>query len=154
MYSTLIFFHSIFRWIVLVILIFSIYRSYRGYVSESSFTKTDNALRHWTATLFHVQLIIGMILYFQSPIVKYFRENFQEAIKNADVLFFGIIHISLMVMAIILVTIGSAWSKRRLTDKEKFKTMLTWFSLVLLIIIIAIPWPFSPFANRPFFRFY
>jgi cbb3-type cytochrome oxidase subunit 3 len=30
--------------------------------------------------------------------------------------------------------------------------MLVWFTIALIIIFIAIPWPFSPFANRPYFR--
>ena len=62
------------------------------------------------------------------------------------------IHSSLMLTAIVLITIGSAKAKRKPTDQEKFKTMLVWFSIALLIIFIAIPWPFSPFANRPYYR--
>jgi hypothetical protein len=57
-----------------------------------------------------------------------------------------------MIMAIIIITIGSALAKRKSSDKEKFKTMGLWFSIALIIIFIAIPWPFSPFANRPYFR--
>jgi len=57
-----------------------------------------------------------------------------------------------MLTAIVIITIGSALAKRKKTDKEKFKTMLVWFSAALLIIFIAIPWPFSPLANRPYIR--
>jgi hypothetical protein len=57
-----------------------------------------------------------------------------------------------MITSVVLVTIGSALAKRRPTDKEKYKTMLIWFSITISIIFIAIPWPFSPFANRPYFR--
>jgi hypothetical protein len=152
MYQTLIFYHSIFRWLVLGILLFAIYRAYKGYTSKSQFSKTDNAIRHWTATLAHVQLIIGIILYTQSPIIKYFWNNFNEAIHNSDATFFGLLHIILMLTAIIFITVGSALAKRKTTDNEKFKTMLVWFSVSLIIIFIAIPWPFSPFVNRPYFR--
>jgi hypothetical protein len=61
-------------------------------------------------------------------------------------------HILLMLVAIVLITIGSAKSKRQAKDPEKFKVMLTWFSIALLIIFLAIPWPFSPFGNRPYLR--
>jgi hypothetical protein len=57
-----------------------------------------------------------------------------------------------MFSAIIVITIGSAMAKRKATDRERFKTMLTWYAIALLIIFLAIPWPFSPFANRPYFR--
>jgi hypothetical protein len=152
MYQILIFFHSFTRWLVLGCMIFAIWRASRGYFSRAVFTKTDNAARHWTATVAHIQLVIGMVLYFQSPITYYFRSHYQEAIKSLDTTFFGMIHPLLMICAIVVVTIGSALAKRRGTDHSKFKTMLFWFSAALIIIIISIPWPFSPLASRPFFR--
>jgi Type IV secretion system pilin len=152
MYQTLTFYHSIVRWLVLASLLYAIYRAYKGYTSNAKFSKTDNSIRHWTATIAHIQLVIGITLYTQSPIIKYFWKNFNEAIHNIDTAFFGLLHIILMLIAIILITIGSALSKRKTTDKEKYKTMLVWFSISLIIIFIAIPWPFSPLANRPYFR--
>ncbi|HEY1038221.1 MAG TPA: hypothetical protein VGF30_02400 [Bacteroidia bacterium] len=152
MYQTLTFYHNIMRWLVLASLLLSIYRAYKGYFTRSAFSKTDNAIRHWTATVAHIQLLIGMVLYFQSPIIKYFLSNFKEALQHLDVTFFGLIHSTFMLLAIVLITIGSAKSKRKQTDREKFKTMLVWYSIALVIIFIAIPWPFSPFANRPYLR--
>lgn len=152
MYQTLTFYHNSLRWIVLASLILAIYRAYQGYYHKTLFSKTDNLIRHWTATILHVQLMLGMILYFQSPIVTYFWKNTKEAIKQVDLSFFGIIHIFLMLTAVVLITIGSSLAKRKETDRQKFKTMLIWYSIGLLIILIAIPWPFSPLASRPYFR--
>ncbi|SMO43494.1 hypothetical protein SAMN06265349_101809 [Flavobacterium resistens] len=152
MYQTILEGHSFIRWLVLVSLLYSIYIAYKGYSQKLPFTKKDNLIRHWTATIAHIQLIFGILVYVQSPIVKYFWKNFNEAIQNVNASFFGIIHIFLMLIAIVLITIGSALAKRKSSDEQKFKTMLIWFSLALLIIFIAIPWPFSPLANRPYFR--
>ncbi len=152
MYQTLTFLHSTFRWLVLLSLLYAIFIDYKGYFSNKEFSKTDNTVRHWTTTIAHIQLILGIIFYSQSPIIKYFWKNFSDAKQSLDLLFFGLIHISLMLLAIVLITIGSAVSKRKPTDKEKFKTMLIYFFIALLIIFIAIPWPFSPLANRPYFR--
>jgi len=152
MYQTLTFYHSICRWLVLISLIYSIYRAYKGYRSNAAFSKTDNAIRHWTATVAHIQLVLGIMLYTQSPVIKYFWNNFKDAIKNWDTAFFAVLHILLMLTAVVLITIGSAKAKRMTTDKEKFKTMLLWFSVSLIIIVVAIPWPFSPLAARPYFR--
>jgi len=152
MYQTLTFYHTFVRWLVLASLLYAIYRAYKGYVTKSAFSKTDHAVRHWTATIAHIQLLIGMVLYFKSPIIKYFWSNFNEALTNIGNVFFGLIHVILMLTAIVLVTVGSALSKRRAADREKFKTMLVWFSIALFIIFIAIPWPFSPLASRPYFR--
>ncbi len=152
MYPTLLFFHSIFRWLVVGSLAFSIYRAYLGYSRNKVFSKGDNSLRHWTATIAHVQLIIGILLYIKSPIIQSFWSNLSEASKYPGARFFGLYHFLLMITSVVLVTIGSALAKRRPTDKEKYKTMLIWFSITISIIFIAIPWPFSPFANRPYFR--
>ncbi|PJJ66920.1 hypothetical protein CLV73_0914 [Chryseobacterium geocarposphaerae] len=152
MYQTLTFLHSTFRWLLLLSLLYAVFRAYKGYFSQQVFSKTDNGVRHWTATIAHIQLVLGIILYSQSPIIKYFWKNFDEAKESFDLLFFGLIHIFLMLLSIILITVGSAISKRKEADKEKFKTMLIYFLIALFIIFIAIPWPFSPFANRPYFR--
>lgn len=152
MYQTLTFLHSTFRWLVLLSLLYAIFIAYKGYFSNKEFSKTDNSVRYLTATIAHIQLILGIIFYSQSPIIKYFWGNFDEAKASFELLFFGLIHIFLMLFAIVLITIGSAISKRKPTDKEKFKTMLIYFFIALLIILIAVPWPFSPFANRPYFR--
>ncbi len=152
MYQTLTFLHSTFRWLVLLSLLYSILKAYRGYFSGKEFSKTDDSVRHWTATIVHIQLLMGIVLYSQSPPVSYFWKNFQAAKESFDLFFFSIIHISLMLFSIILITIGSSAAKRKTSDKDKFKTMLTWYTIALMIIFIAIPWPFSPLANRPYFR--
>ncbi|WP_345213896.1 hypothetical protein [Mucilaginibacter gynuensis] len=152
MYPYLIFFHSVFRWLVLLSLFYAITRGIRGWLTHQSFSRSDNAIRHITATIAHIQLAVGYILYFQSPLVAYFRSHYHEAVKQFDFLFFGLIHISMMTVAIILITIGSSAAKRKTTDIAKFKTMTVFFLLALLIIFMAIPWPFSPLANRPYLR--
>ncbi|MCD0456075.1 hypothetical protein LPB85_11575 [Chryseobacterium sp. LC2016-27] len=152
MYQTLTFLHSIFRWLVLLSLLYSIFIAYKGYFSNKEFTKTDHFVRHSTATTAHIQLVLGITLYSQSPIIKHFWNNFNETRESFDLLFFGLIHIFLMLFSIILITIGSSISKRKTTDKEKFKTMLIYFIIALVVIFIAIPWPFSTLANRPYFR--
>ncbi len=152
MYASLIFLHNLTRWLVLASLLVAIYRAYQGYTSKAPFMKTDDAVRHWTATIAHIQLLIGMTLYFQSPIIQYVFSNFREAIKSLDLFFFTIIHSLLMLTAVIVITVGSSMAKRKTADQEKFRVMLILFAVGLAIIFMAIPWPFSPLANRPLFR--
>ncbi len=152
MYSTLLILHSLTRWLVLAFLVYSIYRAYVGINNNKTFSKTDNAFRHWTATIAHIQLMIGILLYTQSPIVKYFWSETEIRFQNLDLTFYGLIHLVLMLTSIVVLTIGSALAKRKPTDTEKFKTMSVWFSVALIIIFIAIPWSFSPLASRPNFR--
>ena len=149
MYQSLTFLHSTLRWIALLLLIMSIVRFWYARRSGKTFTKTDNALRHWTATMFHIQLIVGLLLYFFSPIVELFWKG---DTGNFQVTFFSLIHSTGMFIAIFLLTIGSAFAKRATPDNEKFRVALSWFIPALILILILIPWPFSPLAARPYFR--
>lgn len=152
MYTNLLVIHSLFRWLVLLSLCYAIIRAYRGYKTKSVFSILDNKVRHWTATIAHIQLVLGILIYTKSPIVQYYFSDFKNLFSNWDLTFFGLFHFILMIIAIVVITVGSAKAKRKKNDAEKFKTMLVWFSLALIIIIIAIPWPFSPLANGPYIR--
>lgn len=150
MYQTLLAFHSIFRWLVLISLLWSIFAAFVGLRQKLTFTQKHNLLRHWTATNAHIQLMIGIVLYSQSPMVKFYFSDHAGMEGIGQPLFFAVIHIALMLLSIVLITIGSALAKRKIQDREKFQTMLIWFSVALFIIFLAIPWPFSPLAQRPY----
>ena len=152
MYNTLLAIHSLFRWLVLVSLLFAIFRGYQGWLSKKVFSGFDNSVRHWTATIAHVQLIVGLWLYFVSPVIDYFLHYYKNAVKQSEIRFFGMEHNIMMLLAIVLITIGSAKAKRKKTDLEKFKTIAIWFTIALLIILVSIPWPFSSLASRPYYR--
>ncbi len=152
MYTFLILIHSIVRWLILPAIIFALFRGFRGWFQKKAFTETDDTVRHVTATLTHIQLMVGYVLYFNSPFIGYFRAHFKEAVKQFDFVFFGMIHITLMTIAIIVVTIGSSVAKRHQSDRSKFKTMTIFYLIAFIIILIAIPWPFSPLSARPYFR--
>ncbi|WP_353128396.1 hypothetical protein [Parapedobacter pyrenivorans] len=152
MYPTLLLLHSFTRWAVLLLMVYSLYRAAVGLTKNRPFTKTDNGFRHWTATAAHIQLMIGMLLYTQSPLVASFWHDPPAAVHDLSLTFYGLIHLLLMVAAIVILTIGSAMAKRKSTDREKFRIMLIWFSIALLLIFIAIPWPFSPLSGRPYLR--
>lgn len=151
MYSSLLSLHSLVRWLVVISLSFSILFSYFGLVNNKPFSRTVNMIRHWTATIAHIQLMIGLTLYFHSPLVKLqISESGDDLIGEQD--FFRYLHLFLMLTAIIVITIGSAKAKRAESDKTKYRIMLSWFGAGFLLIFTAIPWPFSPLVKRPFLR--
>lgn len=152
MYPTLLSLHSAMRWLVLASLIFMIFRAFRGWRSGENFTKSDNTLRHLTATVAHVQMALGISLYYISPIIQYFLVNYREAVKMRDIRFFGMEHSLMMLVAVVLITLGSMKSKRQNLDNRKFRAIFIWYSIALLLILVSIPWPFSPMASRPLWR--
>ena len=154
MYAIVLTIHSYLRWLVLFSLLFALYRSYRGWLGNQTFTPFDNRVRHITATLAHIQLLVGVWLYSISPLIHYFLTSYGSAVKEREIRFFGMEHSTMMLTAIIFITIGSAKAKRKPLAKQKFKTMALWFFSGLLIILFSIPWKFSPMASRPYFRIF
>lgn len=152
MHQILLILHSINRWLVLLSLLYSICLAARGRLQHLKFTTHANFMRHVTATISQVQLLLGLSLYMISPVVKYAMAESDSSHLVSEHVFFKYIHIWLMATSVVLITLGSAKAKRMQTDGQKFSTMLFWFSMALLIILMAIPWPFSPLANRPFLR--
>ena len=55
--------------------------------------------------------------------------------------FFAVEHISMMLIAAVLITIGYSKGKRQAAP-AKYKTLF-WFNLIGLVLVLAsIPWPF------------
>ena len=154
MYSTLLAIHSLIRWFVLISLMYAIYRAYKGWKTNKLFSKFDDSIRHNTATIAHVQLIFGVWIYLISPLITYFYSNFNEALHQREIRFFGMEHSIMMFTGIILLTIGSLKTRRKTIDLEKFKTMFIWYLISFLVIITSIPWKFSPLISRPYFRYF
>lgn len=154
MFQIVLSLHSLLRWLLLISLIYTIYTSYRGWFQKRSFSTLDNTLRKCTTILSHIQLLIGVWLYGVSPNMDYFIHNFKDAVHESDIRFFAMDHTVMMLIAIVIVTIGSMKAKRKQADSDKFKSMAVWFSIGLLIILLSIPWPFMPFASRPLFRLF
>lgn len=152
MYSTVLALHSWVRWLVLISLVIAVYRAYVGSRSNKIFSKLDDRTRMIATSIAHVQLTLGLWLYFVSPIVDYFLKNFSTAVHMREIRFFGMEHITMMIVAVVLLTMGSVKTKRAATDQKKFKAMLVWFGIVLVVIFLSIPWSFSPFTSRPLYR--
>jgi len=153
MYFVLLVLHSLLRWLMLGSLCYAIYTAWRGVTQRRVFTEKANAIRHWTTTISHIQLVIGMAVYILSPLVNMKVTGIQVT-SFPEYTFFKYVHISLMISAIVLITIGSAKAKRTTGDQEKYKVMLKWFLMASVVLLIAIPWPFSPLAQRPWLRFF
>jgi len=154
MEAILISLHSIFRWLVLVALLYAIIQAFFDYQFGRTFSTYIHKVCQWTVSIVHIQLIIGMILYIKSPFSSYFWKGGIDGIAHKDILFFGFIHPLLMLAAVVLITIGSALMKRQRVDQQKYKTILLWFSLGFVLIFLAIPWPFSVFAQRSYIHLF
>lgn len=138
--------HSGFRWLLLLFLLIIIVNSLVKWMKRSVFNKTDQRMNVIVMSLAHLQLIIGLILYFISPKVIFEVTSFKEPFYR----FFLIEHLVLMIISIALITIGSVSAKRAETSVLKFKRTFFFQLIALVLILFAIPWPFQNYGTTWF----
>ncbi|MCX7744261.1 MAG: hypothetical protein N2167_06815 [Flavobacteriales bacterium] len=139
--------HSALRYLILGMLIFVAIKSWVNWLGKKPFQSSDRKLGAMAMGLTHIQLLIGLVLY----VIKKHYNGFAhmkelkaagQADLSAVVRFWTIEHLSMMLLAIILITVGHSMSKRALTDQGKYMRLAIFFTLGLVIIFAAIPWPF------------
>lgn len=154
MYSLLLTIHSFVRWLLLVSLVIATVYGYWGWLRAKPFKSTHHLLRNMVTVIALIQLTLGVWLYLISPVTDYFIHHYTVAVHQREIRFFGMEHSSMMVLSIAFTLITSRKINSRPTDAMKFRTMAIWYSIVLVIIFLSIPWSFSPFTSRPLFRAY
>ncbi len=134
MYEILKHTHSGLRWIVLALLIFTIVKAFSNRKAGTPMKSEDKKLPLFTLIGVHIQLILGLILYFISPYVVFAAETMKDSVRR----FYTVEHISLMLIAIILITVGYSKAKK----SESWKPVFTYYLIGLILILLSIPWPF------------
>jgi len=142
MYTGLLHFHSLLRWILLLLLITSLVKAYSGWSGRKVYTESDRKMSLFTLISAHLQLVLGLVLYFISDLIRGARMDMGAAMKDATLRFWAVEHLIMMVLSIILITIGYSKSKRAATDEAKFKLLAIFFGVALVLILMGIPWPF------------
>ena len=150
MYKGLLDLHSLLRYIALLLLIITIIKSFSGWLGKKPYETLDNKLSLFTLISTHLQLLIGLVLYFISPMVQAGLSNMGMAMKDPVLRFWTVEHISLMIVAIALITIGRISSKKATDSIVKHKKTALFFLVGLLLILVSIPWPFSKVAREWF----
>ena len=130
--------HSGLRWLALIVIIYTIFNAFIGVKQAKDFQKKDKMLGLMTLILFHTQLLMGIILF----ILKHEKLFSTGFMKNTVLRFFAMEHPLMMLISIALVTIGYSKSKKESTSRGKFRKILVFYSIALLILLAGIPWPF------------
>ena len=141
MYTGFLHLHDTLRWLVLLSLVVTLVKYFTGWLGDQPWKKTDNLLGVVFTSLMDLQLLTGLVLYFfLSPVTKLALSDFGAAMKDSALRFYAVEHILMMVVAVVLVHVGRAKSKKAKTDHAKFKLASIFFLIALLVILAAIPW--------------
>jgi cation transport ATPase len=136
--------HSGLRWLVLGLLLYAIFNAIGK--SKSSYEKRDKMVNLFAMISLHIQLLLGLILYFTSPKVS-FASGWM---KDASLRFYGMEHLIGMLAAIVVVTVGRKFAEKQESAILKNKKIALWYVIGLVLIIASIPWPFRGLGGQWF----
>jgi Na+/H+ antiporter NhaC len=71
--------------------------------------------------------------------------------KDKVARFFLVEHPTLMILAIVFITLGHGMAKKAVDDETKYRKAFRYFLIALVLILAAVPWPFREVIARPWF---
>lgn len=129
-------FHSGWAYLALLALTIAVVNALVGYFSNKEFTAKDRKIALIALITIHIQLLVGLILYFDSPLGKASLGNMKDAALRLT----SVEHPLINIIAVVLITIGWSKHKKLIDFKSKFKTFAIFYTLGLVLILARIPW--------------
>ena len=151
MYSAALVVHSWLRWIVLALAVAASVRSLAGHFGRRPWTAGDERLSLFLTIALDLQLLVGLSLYlFLSPFTTLAFNDFGAAMRDREMRFWAVEHLTLMLAAIVLVHVGRVVA-RRVDPARRHTRHAIFVVLATLAMLAATPWPGTANA-RPLFR--
>jgi len=133
--------HSYLAYVVLAINFIAVANAIIGLASNKMFTlEKDFRISLFALILAHIQLILGLILFFMSPNGLNAIQELGMGGMNSAARLLAVEHPFINIVAIALITIGWSRHKKFMEAKKKFKTIAIFYGLGLLLILSRIPW--------------
>lgn len=140
MYSIVKNLHSYWAYLVLLVLIIAVVNSLIKTFGDKEYEAKDFRISLFTLIVSHIQLLIGLVLYFTSPNgLHSIKENGMGGLTSFARLL-AVEHPFVGILAVALITIGYSKHKKKLTSKPKHKTIAIFYTIALLLVLSRIPW--------------
>lgn len=134
--------HSYIAYIVLAVLLGVFFYALNNFIKNKAFTESARKISLVGLIAAHIQLLIGLVLYFISPMGI---SNFSgEAMGDAMSRLYMLEHPLTMIIGIILITVGYSKAKNGKDDSGRYKKILIYYGLGIFLILLRIPWSVWP----------
>lgn len=140
MYEIILNLHSYWAYIVLLILIIAAFNAIIKSVGAKEYNAKDFRISLFTLIVSHIQLLVGLILYFVSPRFALWSELGGGVMSNSLARLYLVEHPFVNIIAVALITIGYSKHKKKLTSKAKLKTIAVFYAIALVLLLSRIPW--------------
>ena len=141
MYSALKTVHSYWAYLALAILILASINALLGMRGNKAFSARDLRISLFGLIFSHVQLLVGLILYFVSPwFDQWSALGVGGVMKDAQARLYLVEHPFTNIIAILLITMCWSMHKRQAEDGKKFSRIGIFYTLGLVLLLSRIPW--------------
>lgn len=142
MYSTIQLIHSYWAYLVLLVVVLATFNALAGFFSKREFGHKDFRISLFALIVTHIQFLIGLILYFVSPLgfKNISNVGMGEVMKNATFRLYAVEHPIVMLLTVVFITIGYSAHKKKLLSHKKFKTLAIFYTIALVLMLSRIPW--------------
>jgi len=141
MYNVIKSLHSYWAYLVLIVLIIATVNAIIKTVGDKEYAASDFRKSLFTLIVSHIQLLIGLVLYFVSPRLQLFSESgMGDIMKDSVNRLYLVEHPIINIIAVALITIGYSKHKKKLTSSTKLKTIAIFYTIALVLFLSRIPW--------------
>lgn len=143
MYEFIVAVHNILRWVIVILGIVAVLRSFLGWVGKKEWTATERKIGIAFTSSLDIQLLVGLVLYLfisNWGLKAILDQGMSFVMGQSEYRFFAFEHVFYMIVALVFAHLGNALPKRVDDDQSKFKRALIWFGLALLVVLVGIPW--------------
>ena len=132
--------HSYWAYIVLLMLVVAIGNALLGKFMNKSFTIKDLRISLFALIVTHIQLLVGLILYFVSPRFSAWQEGVGAVMGDASLRLYLVEHPVTNILAVVLITMGWSMHKRQAESSKKFLRIGLFYLLGTVLLQSRIPW--------------
>jgi hypothetical protein len=140
MYAFLLNIHSILAFLTIGLLLANVLNSAMGANGERPFQNSAAKVALFGLIFSHIQLLVGLVLYFQSPYFAALGQGMKEAMQDPMIRKMAIEHPFTNIIAIIFITMGHSTYKKLELDVAKFKRILIFYGAGLILLLSRIPY--------------
>ncbi|HXJ98985.1 MAG TPA: hypothetical protein VNJ50_09070 [Gelidibacter sp.] len=141
MFETVKMLHSLWAYLTLLLIVIAALNALFKFFGNKEFHPIDFRISLFTLIVTHIQLLLGLVLFFAADYLSLFSELGMGGIMKNSILRSNIVeHPLMMIIAVILITVGYSKHKKKLTSKPKFKVLAIFYTLALVCVLAKIPW--------------
>lgn len=128
--------HNLLRWVVVLVAAAAVVMAWAGVLTNAKWSGPNAKVGRFFTIAFDVQVLVGILVYVASPLIRGAFNNFGAAMGVRELRFFLVEHALIMIVAAALVHIGAARGRKTNATLQP----AIFYSLAVVAVIFGIDW--------------